>query len=166
MSSHTVFFIPTPCPSFFPSVRCLGFPRPLAFPVSKDVIELTGIVEECFPNATFRVRVTSEQAAGHTLLCHLAGRMRVNRVRILPGDRVKLEMTPYDLSKGRIVYRFSPTSASPGAATSAPLPSSPSTPGAITPASASSPAPTSNGLVAGAPPPQSSAPVASSPSAS
>ncbi len=74
--------------------------------MSKDVIELTGVVEECFPNATFRVRVTSEQAIGHMLHCHLAGRMRVNRVRILPGDRVKLEMTPYDLQKGRIVYRF------------------------------------------------------------
>ncbi|MBI3618763.1 translation initiation factor IF-1 [Candidatus Peregrinibacteria bacterium] len=74
--------------------------------MSKDVIELIGVVEESFPNATFRVRVTSDQAKGHELLCHLAGRMRVHRVRILPGDRVKLEMTPYDLNKGRIVYRF------------------------------------------------------------
>jgi translation initiation factor IF-1 len=74
--------------------------------VSKDVIELIGVVEEAYPNATFKVRVTSEQAKGHTLLCHLAGRMRVHRVRILPGDRVKIEMTPYDLQKGRIVYRF------------------------------------------------------------
>lgn len=74
--------------------------------MSKDVIELIGVVEESFPNATFRVRVISEQAKGHELLCHLAGRMRVHRVRILPGDRVKLEMTPYDLQKGRIVYRF------------------------------------------------------------
>ena len=90
--------------------------------MSKDVIELIGIVEECFPNATFRVRVTSEQAQGHTLLCHLAGRMRVNRVRILPGDRVKLEMTPYDLNKGRIVYRFSPgsTGTNPSAPASVP----------------------------------------------
>ena len=71
-----------------------------------DVIELIGIVEETFPNATFRVRVLSEQAKDHELLCTLAGRMRVNRVRILPGDRVKVEMTPYDLEKGRIVYRF------------------------------------------------------------
>lgn len=79
--------------------------------MSKDVIELIGVVEESFPNATFRVRVTSEQAQGHELLCHLAGRMRVHRVRILPGDKVKLEMTPYDLNKGRIVYRFLPNSA-------------------------------------------------------
>lgn len=74
--------------------------------MSKDVIELIGVVEESFPNTTFRVRVTSEQAEGHELLCHLAGRMRVHRVRILPGDKVKLEMTPYDLKKGRIIYRF------------------------------------------------------------
>ena len=74
--------------------------------MSKDVIELIGIVEECFPNATFRVRIESEQARDHRLLCHLAGRMRLHRVRILPGDRVKVEMTPYDLEKGRIVYRF------------------------------------------------------------
>jgi translation initiation factor IF-1 len=74
--------------------------------VSKAVIELIGIVEETFPNATFRVRILSDQAKDHELLCHLAGRMRKFRVRILPGDRVKIEMTPYDLSKGRIVYRF------------------------------------------------------------
>jgi translation initiation factor IF-1 len=81
--------------------------------VSKDVIELVGVVEESFPNATFRVKVTSEEMQGHdlTLLCHLAGRMRVHRVRILPGDKVKVEMTPYDLDKGRIVYRFPSTPA-------------------------------------------------------
>jgi len=74
--------------------------------VAKDVIELIGIVEETFPNATFRVRILSPQAKDHELLCHLAGRMRVHRVHILPGDRVRVEMTPYDLQKGRIVYRF------------------------------------------------------------
>jgi len=74
--------------------------------VSKDVIELIGIVEESFPNATFRVRVLSEQAKDHELHCTLAGRMRKFRVRILPGDRVKVEITPYDLEKGRITYRF------------------------------------------------------------
>ena len=72
----------------------------------KDVIELIGVVEESFPNATFRVRVLSPQAKDHELHCTLAGRMRVYRVRILPGDRVKVEMTPYDLEKGRIVYRY------------------------------------------------------------
>ncbi|HVW66587.1 MAG TPA: translation initiation factor IF-1 [Candidatus Peribacteraceae bacterium] len=74
--------------------------------MSKDVIELVGIVEETFPNATFRVKILSPQAKDHELLCHLAGRMRVNRVHILPGDRVRVEMTPYDLQKGRITYRF------------------------------------------------------------
>ena len=74
--------------------------------MTKDVIELIGVVEESFPNATFRVRIISDQAKDHELLCHLAGRMRVNRVHILPGDRVRVEMTPYDLQKGRITYRF------------------------------------------------------------
>ena len=74
--------------------------------MSKDVIELIGVVEETFPNAMFQVRILSSQAKDHSLLCHLAGRMRVHRVRILPGDRVKIEMTPYDLQKGRIIYRF------------------------------------------------------------
>ena len=74
--------------------------------MSKAVIELIGIVEESFPNTTFRVRILSEQAKDHEILCHLAGRMRMHRVRILPGDRVKIEMTPYDLKKGRIVYRY------------------------------------------------------------
>lgn len=74
--------------------------------MSKDVIELIGIVEETFPNAMFQVKILSKQARDHELLCHLAGRMRVHRVRILPGDHVKVEMTPYDLQKGRIIYRF------------------------------------------------------------
>jgi translation initiation factor IF-1 len=74
--------------------------------VSKDVIELVGLVVETFPNATFHVRIISEQAKDHELHCHLAGRMRVNRVHILPGDKVRVEMTPYDLQKGRITYRF------------------------------------------------------------
>lgn len=74
--------------------------------MSKAVIELIGVVEESFPNATFRVRILSSEAKDHELLCHLAGRMRKHRVRILPGDRVKVEMTPYDLGKGRIVFRF------------------------------------------------------------
>ena len=73
--------------------------------LSKSVIELIGVVEESFPNTTFRVRVLSKKALNHELLCHLAGRMRLYRVRILPGDRVRVEMTPYDLEKGRIVYR-------------------------------------------------------------
>ncbi|MCA9370416.1 MAG: translation initiation factor IF-1 [Candidatus Peregrinibacteria bacterium] len=74
--------------------------------LSKDVIELVGVVEESYPNTTFKVRILSPQAKDHVILCTLAGRMRVHRVRILPGDRVKVEMTPYDLEKGRICYRY------------------------------------------------------------
>ena len=74
--------------------------------VAKDVIELVGVVEESFPNTTFNVKILSPQAKDHSILCTLAGRMRVHRVRILPGDRVKVEMTPYDLEKGRICYRY------------------------------------------------------------
>lgn len=74
--------------------------------MSKDVIELIGVVEEAYPNTTFNVKILSPQAKDHMILCTLAGRMRVHRVRILPGDRVKVEMTPYDLEKGRICYRY------------------------------------------------------------
>jgi translation initiation factor IF-1 len=64
------------------------------------------MVVETYPNTTFLVKILSPQAKDHQLLCHLAGRMRVHRVHILPGDKVRVEMTPYDLEKGRIVYRF------------------------------------------------------------
>lgn len=105
--------------------------------MSKDVIVLIGVVEECYPNTTFRVRITSPEAKGHELLCHLAGRMRVNKVRILPGDRVRVEMTPYDLQKGRIVYRFrsdDPMGNPEHDATLSPSPSPSSPPSASTPA--------------------------------
>lgn len=69
---------------------------------SKDFIEAAGVVEELLPATTFRVKLDS----GHSILCHLAGKMRMHRIRLLPGDKVKVEMTPYDLTKGRIVYRF------------------------------------------------------------
>ncbi|HYK08552.1 MAG TPA: translation initiation factor IF-1 [Candidatus Eisenbacteria bacterium] len=63
--------------------------------------EVEGIVKESLPNTLFRV----ELADGSVVLCHLAGKMRLNFVRILPGDKVKVEMTEYDKTKGRIVYR-------------------------------------------------------------
>jgi translation initiation factor IF-1 len=70
--------------------------------VSKeDVISLEGRVEEVLPNAMFRVKLNQ----GHTILGHISGRMRQNKIQILAGDLVKVEMSPYDLSKGRIVYR-------------------------------------------------------------
>lgn len=70
--------------------------------VSKGFIEMHGIVEECLPAASFKVRLDN----GQTIHAHLSGKMRMNRIRLLIGDGVKVEMTPYDLTKGRIVYRF------------------------------------------------------------
>jgi translation initiation factor IF-1 len=70
--------------------------------MKKDFIESNGEVLELMPAATFKVKLED----GHEILAHLSGKMRMNKIRILPGDRVKLEMTPYDLSKGRIVYRY------------------------------------------------------------
>ena len=67
----------------------------------EDVISLDGKVEEVLPNAMFRVKL--EQ--GSTILGHISGKMRQNKIQILLGDRVRVEMSPYDLTKGRIVYR-------------------------------------------------------------
>lgn len=66
-----------------------------------DVIEVDGTVVEALPNATFRVELEN----GHIVLCHIAGKMRMNYIKILPGDKVKVELTPYSLDKGRITYR-------------------------------------------------------------
>ena len=66
-----------------------------------DVIETTGKVEELLPAATFRVRLES----GQVVIAHLSGKMRLNKIRLALGDKVKVEMTPYDLTKGRITYR-------------------------------------------------------------
>jgi len=70
--------------------------------MAKDIIELVGKVEELLPAGTFRVRLES----GQMVIAHLAGKMRMNKIRLSIGDRVKVEMTPYDLTKGRISYRF------------------------------------------------------------
>ena len=67
----------------------------------EDHIEMPGIVVETLPNTTFRVKLEN----GHVVTAHISGRMRKNYIRILTGDAVTVEMTPYDLSKGRIVYR-------------------------------------------------------------
>lgn len=66
-----------------------------------DIIELSGEIVENLPNATFRVKLET----GQIVLGHISGKMRMNYIRILPGDKVKVEMTPYDLSKARIVFR-------------------------------------------------------------
>lgn len=68
----------------------------------EEAIELEGVVTESLPNAMFRVELEN----GHKVLAHICGKMRKFYIRILPGDRVKLEMSPYDLTKGRITYRY------------------------------------------------------------
>ena len=70
--------------------------------MSKDVIELEGTILESMPNAMFRVELEN----GHEILAHIFGKIRKNFIRILPGDKVKVEMTPYDLSRGRITFRL------------------------------------------------------------
>ncbi|MEA3367539.1 MAG: translation initiation factor IF-1 [Planctomycetota bacterium] len=69
--------------------------------MAKDVIRMEGTVTEALPNAMFRVELEN----GHKVLAHMSGRMRMHFIRILPGDQVTVELSPYDLSKARIVYR-------------------------------------------------------------
>ena len=69
--------------------------------MAKDVIEIEGTILESMPNAMFRVKLEN----GHEILAHISGKIRKNFIRILPGDKVKVEMTPYDLTKGRITFR-------------------------------------------------------------
>lgn len=70
--------------------------------MSKDVIELEGTVLEPLPNAMFRVELVN----GHKVLAHVSGKIRMNFIKILPGDKVTVELSPYDLTRGRITYRF------------------------------------------------------------
>ena len=66
-----------------------------------DVIEVEGVVSEALPNATFKVELQN----GHKVLAHISGKLRMNFIRILPGDKVTMELSPYDLSRGRITWR-------------------------------------------------------------
>lgn len=68
----------------------------------EEAIEVEGVVVEPLPNAMFRVELEN----GHRVLAHISGKMRMHFIRILPGDRVKVELSPYDLTRGRIVYRY------------------------------------------------------------
>ena len=70
--------------------------------LTKDFIEAKGRVEELLPAANFRIVLEN----GQTIIGHLSGKMRMNRIRLLPGDDVRVEMSPYDLTKGRVVYRY------------------------------------------------------------
>lgn len=66
-----------------------------------DIIEMQGVVRESLPNAIFQVELES----GHMILAHISGKLRMNFIRIIPGDKVKIEMSPYDLTRGRITWR-------------------------------------------------------------
>ena len=68
----------------------------------KDSIEVEGKVKEALPNANFKI----ELANGHEVLAHVSGKLRMNFIRVIPGDRVLVELSPYDLTRGRITYRF------------------------------------------------------------
>lgn len=68
---------------------------------SDDIIEVEGIVKETLPNAMFKVELEN----GHRILAHISGKLRMNFIKILPGDKVKLELSPYDLTRGRITWR-------------------------------------------------------------
>lgn len=75
----------------------------------KNAIEVEGVVTEALPNATFRVKIeslTSPDGQPYIVLATVSGKIRLNFIRILPGDRVKMELSPYDLTRGRIVYRY------------------------------------------------------------
>lgn len=69
---------------------------------NKDFLMVRGVVEENLPSTMFKVRLEN----GHTILCHLSGKLRMNRIRLTPGDDVQVEITPYDLTKGRITFRL------------------------------------------------------------
>ena len=69
---------------------------------SKDFVEMDGVVKELLPSATFRLELENK----HEILGYLSGKMRMYKIRLLPGDKVKVQLTPYDLTKGRIVYRY------------------------------------------------------------
>jgi len=73
--------------------------------MAKEVIEVEGKVVETFPNASFKVELIDEKYKGHAIHAHISGKVRNYHIRILPGDIVTVEMTPYDLTKGRITYR-------------------------------------------------------------
>lgn len=70
--------------------------------IDKELVKLEGVVVETLPSTTFKVRLVN----GHEILAHISGRMRVNYIRLIPGDKVLVEMSPYDLTKGRIVQRL------------------------------------------------------------
>ena len=95
---------PGPPGGRFPGRRQTTYPTKIVedMPKKEGVIELEGTVVEALPNAMFRVELTN----GHKVLAHISGKMRQHYIRILPEDRVVVELSPYDLTRGRIVYRY------------------------------------------------------------
>ena len=106
--------------------------------MAKEVIELLGVVTEALPNATFRVQLLDKKYPPEEgiVLAHISGKMRINHIRILPGDKVTIELSPYDLTKGRIVFRHKEHRNMPSATDTI-------TPPQENPPSISSPTPTS-----------------------
>lgn len=70
---------------------------------NSELIELTGVVDEVLPNSTFRIKVDN---VGQMVLCYMGGRLKKNKIKVILGDKVKIEISPYDLTKGRITYRM------------------------------------------------------------
>jgi translation initiation factor IF-1 len=102
VASHSIQYDPRAA-RFRPRGRAQVHRRSTQERMSKeDLIEFQGTVRELLPNAMFRVELDN----GHEVLAHTSGKMRKNRIRVLAGDRVNVEMTPYDLSKGRITFRY------------------------------------------------------------
>ncbi|GGD69365.1 hypothetical protein GCM10010990_18600 [Croceicoccus mobilis] len=95
---------------FFPNTLAKGWVHGAQGMAKEELLEMRGTVVELLPNAMFRVRLEND----HEILGHTAGKMRKNRIRVLVGDEVLVELTPYDLTKGRITYRFMPGRGGPG----------------------------------------------------
>ncbi len=83
------------------SLKCSHTAQLGGMMAKEEAIEVEGLVKEALPNVMFRVELKNK----HVILAHMSGRMRQNHIKIVPGDRVKIEMSPYDLTKGRIIYR-------------------------------------------------------------
>ena len=94
---HRRAYADHPLAHVFPSIEEAVLPKP-----SDDAIVLEGTILESLPNAMFRVELEN----GHKVLAHISGKMRMHYIRILPGDKVQVELTPYDLTRGRITYRY------------------------------------------------------------
>jgi translation initiation factor IF-1 len=94
--------MPKPKRAHKPTSSASRAPKQRQTPESKEVIKLTGVVVEALPGAKFNIELEN----GHIILGHVAGKMRKHYIRLVPGDKVEVELTPYDLTKGRITFRL------------------------------------------------------------